>query len=214
VSNDIWFELCLVFVFVYCMMPSQYLWIVKLYIFRFLGGEFSTYGLKVLHYTELDPKEREDPMAVVFPKVSKCSFHKYGVSGTIEVHDALCVLPLNIINEKIYIFLWFWFILLASITTIFLVYRVAIFFGPGIRVAMIQASCGRMGREKIEDLVCAPHLSYTQQIGDFFLLHLISKNVEEVTMKELVEGLHQALRPAYTEAPTLRAGGKLKSTAC
>jgi len=181
---------------------------------RFLGGEFSTYGLKVLHYTELDPKEREDPMAVVFPKVSKCSFHKYGVSGTIEVHDALCVLPLNIINEKIYIFLWFWFILLASITTIFLVYRVAIFFGPGIRVAMIQASCGRMSREKIEDLVCAPHLSYTQQIGDFFLLHLISKNVEEVTMKELVEGLHQALRPAYTEAPTLRAGGKLKSTAC
>merc|ERR1712209_308279 len=75
---------------------------------RFLGGEFSTYGLKVLHYTELDPKERADPMAVVFPKVSKCTFHKYGVSGTIEKHDALCVLPLNIINEKIYIFLWFW----------------------------------------------------------------------------------------------------------
>ena len=24
---------------------------------------------QVLHYTELDPKEREDPMAVVFPKV-------------------------------------------------------------------------------------------------------------------------------------------------
>ena len=34
-------------------------------------------------------------------QVSKCSFHKYGVSGTIEVHDALCVLPLNIINEKV-----------------------------------------------------------------------------------------------------------------
>merc|ERR550534_1397381 len=181
---------------------------------KFLGYEFSTYGLSVLGYTNLDPKEREDPMAVVFPKVSKCSFHKYGPSGTIEVHDALCVLPLNIINEKIYIFLWFWFILLASITTIFLVYRVAIFFGPGIRVAMIQASCGRMSRDKIEDLVCAPHLTYTQQIGDFFLLHLISKNVEEVTMKELVEGLHQALRPAYTEAATLRAGGKLRSTAC
>ena len=30
-------------------------------------------------------------------------------------------------------------------------------------------------------------------------------------MKELVEGLHQALRPAYTEAPTLRysVAGKL-----
>ena len=36
---------------------------------RFLGGEFSSYGLKVLQYTELDPRERKDPMAVVFPKV-------------------------------------------------------------------------------------------------------------------------------------------------
>ena len=26
----------------------------------------------MLHYTELDPKEREDPMAVVFPKVEDC----------------------------------------------------------------------------------------------------------------------------------------------
>ena len=37
-------------------------------------------------------------------QVSKCSFHKYGPSGTIEAYDALCVLPLNIINEKVNIF--------------------------------------------------------------------------------------------------------------
>ena len=45
--------------------------------------------------------------------MAKCSFHKFGPSGTTERHDGLCVLPLNIINEKIYIFLWFWFILLG-----------------------------------------------------------------------------------------------------
>ena len=28
-------------------------------------------------------------------------FHKYGVSGTIEKFDALCVLGMNIINEKV-----------------------------------------------------------------------------------------------------------------
>merc|ERR1712106_678679 len=36
-------------------------------------------------------------------------FSTYGTSGTIETHDALCVLPMNIINEKIYVFIWFWF---------------------------------------------------------------------------------------------------------
>merc|ERR1719175_492884 len=178
---------------------------------RFLGGEFSTYGLKVLHYTELDPKEREDPMAVVFPKVSKCSFHKYGVSGTIEVHDALCVLPLNIINEKIYIFLWFWFILVASITGIFLMYRFAVLFGAGIRTAMIQARAGRVSRDKITDILSESGLNYFQELGDFFLLYLIAKNMDEVATKELINELHSALRPAYSNAPTLKASSKNNS---
>ena len=88
----------------------------------------------------MDAQDRPDPMAVVFPKVSKCTFHKYGPSGTVERHDGLCVLPLNIINEKIYIFLWFWFILIASITGLFLLYRLAVLMGAGIRTAMIQVN--------------------------------------------------------------------------
>jgi hypothetical protein len=47
-------------------------------------------------------------MSKIFPKVTKCTFHLYGPSGSIQNKDGLCVLPLNIINEKIYIFLWFW----------------------------------------------------------------------------------------------------------
>ena len=33
-------------------------------------------------------------------------------------HDALCMLPINVVNEKIYVFLWFWLLLLAIIRTI------------------------------------------------------------------------------------------------
>ena len=112
--------------------------------FRFLGYEFSTYGLKVIKFSEMEMEEREDPLSVVFPKVAKCSFHKFGASGTIERHDGLCVLPLNIINEKLYIFLWFWFIIIASITGIFLLYRLGVLAGSGIRTAMIQARSGRV----------------------------------------------------------------------
>lgn len=75
---------------------------------RFLGYEFTTYGTKVVAFSEQEFGSRHDPMDEVFPKVAKCTFHKYGASGTVETHDGLCVLPLNIFNEKIYIFLWFW----------------------------------------------------------------------------------------------------------
>lgn len=179
---------------------------------RFLGGTFTTYGLAVLGYTEMDSADRPDPMAVVFPKITKCSFFKYGPSGTIETHDGLCVLPLNIINEKIYVFLWFWFILLASITGLFLLYRVAVLMGAGIRTAMIQARAGRISRDKIEDIVSSPGLTYLQQVGDFFLLYLIAKNLDPVTMKELILELHSALKPTYSDAPTLKAGSKEDST--
>ena len=73
----------------------------------FLGGEFMSYGSDVLAYSEMEPEDRVDPMAKVFPKVTKCTFFKYGPSGTVEKKDGLCVLPLNIINEKIYIFIWY-----------------------------------------------------------------------------------------------------------
>jgi hypothetical protein len=69
--------------------------------------------------------------------VTKCTFHKYGPSGTVEKKDGLCVLPLNIINEKIFIFVWFWLVVVAVISAIALVYRLAVLLGPQIRVVLV-----------------------------------------------------------------------------
>ena len=53
-------------------------------------------------------------MIYIFPRMTKCTFHKFGASGEVEKHDALCILPLNIVNEKIYIFIWFWWVTRAK----------------------------------------------------------------------------------------------------
>ena len=55
--------------------------------------------------------------------MTKCTFHKYGPGGSVETKDGLCILPLNIINEKIYVFLWFWFVFLAIVTAIHVKFR-------------------------------------------------------------------------------------------
>lgn len=51
---------------------------------------------------------RHDPMDKVFPKVTGCTYHQGGAGSEAERHNALCVMPLNVVNEKIFIFLWFW----------------------------------------------------------------------------------------------------------
>ena len=58
----------------------------------FLGGVFMTYGTDVLNFINMEDEDRSDPMMEVFPRVTKCTFHKYGSSGTIMKLDALCVL--------------------------------------------------------------------------------------------------------------------------
>eukprot|EP00095_Tigriopus_kingsejongensis_P000294 maker-scaffold253_size237113-snap-gene-1.33 protein:Tk00294 transcript:maker-scaffold253_size237113-snap-gene-1.33-mRNA-1 annotation:"innexin unc-7" len=100
---------------------------------RFLGGKFLTYGFEVIFYPLQAPESRVDALTIVFPKMTKCIFHAYGGSGTIQKFDALCVLGMNAINEKIFVFLWVWYLLLAAITLIGLVIGLGQYLIPSTR---------------------------------------------------------------------------------
>lgn len=89
----------------------------------FFEGEFFSYGWRVMKFADQPQEERFDPMVYVFPRVTKCIFHKYGASGSIQKHDSLCILPLNIVNEKTYIFIWFWYIILSIMLVGLIIYR-------------------------------------------------------------------------------------------
>ena len=129
-------------------------------------------------------------MAKIFPKVTKCTFHKYGPSGTVMKLDALCVLPLNIINEKIFIFLWFWLIFLALVTGLYLIFRIWTFLRKQFRVRLIVIDGGRSCRRAhIEAFLEPEHLSWCEKMGDWFLLHLICKNLNVLLVNDLINQL-------------------------
>lgn len=105
---------------------------------KFLGGAFSSYGTDVIAFSNMNQENRTDPMVAVFPRVTKCTFHKFGPSGSIQKHDALCILALNILNEKIYVFLWFWFVILAILSALAIVYSAAAILLPSIRETILK----------------------------------------------------------------------------
>eukprot|EP00095_Tigriopus_kingsejongensis_P005712 maker-scaffold459_size165548-snap-gene-0.21 protein:Tk05712 transcript:maker-scaffold459_size165548-snap-gene-0.21-mRNA-1 annotation:"innexin inx2" len=146
----------------------------------FLGGEFTQYGIDVLAMTELQPEEREDPMSKVFPKVTKCTFRKFGPSGTVETFDGLCVLPLNIINEKIYVFLWFWFIIVTAITGIHIIYRLIMLFVPQIREVILRT------RARLATPGDVSEICRQSKLGDWFLLYQLAKNIDPLIFKEFI----------------------------
>lgn len=51
---------------------------------KFFDGEFMTFGLDVIAHMEADQEDRMDPMIYIFPRMTKCTFYKYGVSGEVS----------------------------------------------------------------------------------------------------------------------------------
>ena len=153
----------------------------------FLGGEFTTYGMDVVRFMDLEPEQREDPMSRVFPKVTKCTMHKFGPSGTIENFDALCVLQLNIINEKIYVFLWFWFVILISITGIKLIYRLLVCILPSFRETILRRRVRHASLNRIRTV------SQNLSIGDWFVLNQLGKNMDTLIFKDFIDALYKKI---------------------
>merc|ERR1712029_79918 len=154
----------------------------------FLQGEFSTYGVSALGFLQDDPETRIDPMAQVFPRVTKCSFFKYGPSGTVQTHDAICVLPVNIVNEKIYVFLWFWMIILSALSVFAVIYHIFQMISiPYTKMVLRSASMHQVDSDLDE---MGTHF----ELGDWKLLYILSRNMEPLVFAEFLRELKQALR--------------------
>lgn len=67
----------------------------------------------------------------------------YGPSGTVQVFDAFCVLPVNIMNEKIFIFLWFWYIIIAVLTGVSILVRIATLISSTFRLFLLRRMIGK-----------------------------------------------------------------------
>lgn len=153
----------------------------------FLDGEFRAYGVDVLMFSDVLPENRTDPMARVFPKVTKCTFRNYGPTGTVQSIDGLCVLPLNIVNEKIFVFIWFWFLIVAAVSAVNLLYRMLVVVTPRLRVFLMKSNSRLAPRFVVRIVVdkC--------RIGTWFVLFQLGKNIDPTVFKELLTELADRL---------------------
>lgn len=175
--------------FVICELFNFFNVFIQIYLIdAFLGGVFVNYGLDVIKYSETDQEFRTDPMIKRFPRMTKCTFHRFGSSGDVQRHDALCILSLNIINEKIYIFLWFWLVFLAIVTSIVLIYRFFVIFFPKIRLTLLSKKASLADKNNLRELL------QVTDLGDWFLLMQIGKNVDMINYRDILEKLRLSLR--------------------
>jgi len=164
----------------------------------FLSGNFRKYGSKVVSFltrnstTELGwdgtpwrASEGPGPMCQTFPTVIGCTVSYVGAAGAKASTDGICILSQNIINEKIYLFLWFWFVLLFVASGIQLIYEIAILSMGAFRSWLMEQQFDGTDDQQMKDFV------QNLGIGDWFVLHQIGKNTNEEFFHKLIRDLSE-----------------------
>lgn len=121
---------------------------------------------------------------LVFPRTAKCQYKSYGPSGSAQTFDALCLLPLNVLNQKIFVIIWVWYIcqLIASVGN--LIYWLAIYCSQNLRIYILQQrSLMSVSRKQLMQATDKGHL------GNYFVLNQMAKNTNTVTFVEILTEL-------------------------
>ncbi|XP_053947560.1 innexin inx7 [Anastrepha ludens] len=149
---------------------------------RFLGGAFYSLGFQVLQERWTN---RMDALDVVFPKVTKCHFRKFGPSGSLQMHDTLCVMALNIVNEKIYSILWFWYMFVLAMTILGLIWRVCTFlFYKNVRFTKFTFSYfAKPGRIDYQELAAVVEKC---NFSNWMFLFFLRSNLSEFLFKRVI----------------------------
>ena len=152
----------------------------------FLNMNFNEYGWRVMNFREWSYEFYFDPMSKSFPKMTKCIYYDIGASGSPNRVDYLCVLPYNQINEKIYLFLWFWLQLLIVFNLTNFLYRFLLSFSCELRCRMISMETEvSPNREKLSSIV------NSSSIGEWFILNVLSKNLDFKSFNRIVNGIYE-----------------------
>jgi hypothetical protein len=126
-----------------------------------------------------------------FPKVSHCDF-KVRELGNDHHYTVQCVLAINIFTEKMYVILWFWFVILAVLTAVDLIRFLANSVLRGHRYRYVSKHVKIFNNveddEEVDEALEEFAVEYLKQ-DVVFVLRLLSHNINSIVVSELVDHL-------------------------
>ena len=163
----------------------------------FIGDGYLSYGVDILRKLLHGEGSAE---STKFPRVTLCSFYIREVSDNIHRHTVQCVLSINIFNEKIYAFLWFWLVLIAMFSCVSvckwawdIAFRTRVHFIKHYLKLSPDYEYNKMSDKKCIQAFANEHL---KQDG-VFILRLIERNVNEIVVCEIIYELYMIYKEKY-----------------
>merc|ERR1712038_1198220 len=150
-----------------------------------------------------------NPMCAAFPTEVSCMVPNIGAAGGEQYHNGLCILTQNIINEKIYLVLWFWYAFLVPVSFTFFFYRGFTILVYELRFNLLYKTICHKWDKDIRK--CLHYVLAKCQLGDWFVLYQLSKNCNPYFFREFIKELARELksRPKKSKS-TISTSGSLK----
>jgi len=180
--------------------------IVQIFLLNaFLGNEYHLFGFEVIgkFIRGLDWGESKR-----FPRVTLCDFHIREV-GIVHRYTVQCVLPINLFNEKIFLVLWFWILLLAAFNIgdfISWLLRIIRVDGRSAYVRRKLAMSNTLKPEETDEFTSPEQVKYNNKkmvkhfVRDYlqedgcFALRLLARNGQDIIVGEVIDKLFQLYR--------------------
>jgi hypothetical protein len=153
----------------------------------FMGGFFSMYGIEVMNFLVANGELRESPR---FPRITLCDFDIRQLNN-IQRFTVQCVLPVNLFNEKIFIFIWFWYFLVAVCTVggfAMWIWRIVLRRNRGRYVRKYLRTMNEILGEEDKRLSQKFADEYLRDDG-LFLLRLVAKNSTDILLRDIIAKL-------------------------
>uniref|UniRef100_A0A0K0EWS6 Innexin n=1 Tax=Strongyloides venezuelensis TaxID=75913 RepID=A0A0K0EWS6_STRVS len=176
-------QLTVLYLFIKCLhltnLIAQFFFINK-----FLEtSDYPLFGGHVLYDILMDQEWKDSGK---FPRVTLCDFEIRAL-GNIHRHTVQCVLVINMFTEKIFVFLWLWFLILTTLTFINL-------FSWVTNVAFFN--CRNSFIEKLLNIEYSVHEEQVEEFVNKFLrtdgtfvLRMVSMHAGELVCSKLTDAL-------------------------
>ena len=106
-----------------------------------------------------------------------------GNSGEPTLVSGVCNLPINIINEKIYLLIWVWYIIMIIASVLVLLAQLCLLLAPYLRQVTLQRMSKSTPSHQVKRLI--RRCSY----GDYILLQFLAKNLDSSQFDALLSNI-------------------------
>lgn len=122
--------------------------------------------------------------ARLFPIQAKCNFRVFGPSGGVQLKDALCILPQNVVNDKIFVIIYVWFFIILMCSILHFIYLIGFYTIKKLRIFQV----GRMLEREVTIRQCK-EISKNGDLGLWFTLRLFRHNLSPICFQNLCNEL-------------------------